>query len=242
MKAFVVAYLFLNLIVLPVKADIIYFKDGMKTICQEKAWEEDGQIKCEYAGWVLTYPKNEILRIVKTNTVKQAAPPDKNRRVHQIIQKDPSTIKISPPSADGIAFYNPRRPYKYWTSKNSKHKNYKEAIQALAQQYERSPEWIQAHMGDTNDLKQIHQNLAIPDLDPETGADRTPATKPPGIAFYNPRRPFPYWTGKALKHKTYNEAIKTLAAEYGQSSQWVQENMGNSNDLNEIHQNLKNAD
>ena len=86
MKAFVVAYLFLNLIVLPAKADIIYFKDGMKTICQEKAWEEDGQIKCEYAGWVLTYPKNEILRIVKTNTAKQAATPEKNQRVDQIIK------------------------------------------------------------------------------------------------------------------------------------------------------------
>ena len=242
MKAPVVAYLFLNLIVLPVKADIIYFKDGMKTICQEKAWEEDGQIKCEYAGWVLTYPKNEILRIVKTNTAKQAATPEKNRRVHQIIKKDGGTKKNSQPGTDGIAFYHPRRPYKYWTGKNSKHKNYKAAIQALAQQYERSPEWIQTHMGDTNDLAQIHQNLANPVLDRETGADQTPTTKPPGIAFYNPRRPFPYWTGKALKHKTYNEAIKSLAAEYGQSSQWIQENMGNSNDLNEIHQNLRNAD
>jgi hypothetical protein len=44
-----------------------------------------------------------------------------------------------------------------------------------------------------------------------------------------------------LKHKRYNEAIQALAAEYGQSPQWVQKNMGESNDLNEIHQNLKNA-
>ena len=47
---------------------------------------------------------------------------------------------------------------------------------------------------------------------------------------------------KALKHKSYNEAIQTLATEYGRSPQWIQENMGNSNDLNEIHQNLRNAD
>jgi hypothetical protein len=29
---------------LGVSADIIYFKDGMKTICQEKAWEENDEI------------------------------------------------------------------------------------------------------------------------------------------------------------------------------------------------------
>ena len=45
-----------------------------------------------------------------------------------------------------------------------------------------------------------------------------------------------------LKHKSYNEAIRTLAEKYGQSMQWVQENMGNSNDLNEIHENLRRAD
>lgn len=242
MKVFGVAYLFLILTGFPVYADIIYFKDGMKTICQEKAWEEDGQIKCEFAGWVLTYPKNEVLRIIKTKTVKQAAPPEENRRVHQIITKESDTKKISPPRADGIAFYNPRRPYKYWTGKNSKHKSYKEAIQALAEQYGRSSEWIQAHMGDTNDLEQIHQNLGNPASNQETAVVQPPAPKSPGIVFYNPRRPFPYWTGKALKHKSYNEAIQTLATEYGRSPQWIQENMGNSNDLNEIHQNLRNTD
>lgn len=242
MKVFIIAYLFLNLIVLPVQADIIYFKDGMKTICQEKAWEEDGQIKCEYAGWVLTYPKNDVLRIVKTNPLKDAASPAKNLREHKILLNDRDAKKISPPRSEANAFYNPRRPYKYWTGKNSKHKSYKEAIQALAKKYKRSPEWIQAHMGNTNDLVQIHQNLANPALNQETVVVRPPPPKSYGIAFYNPRRPFPYWTGKALKHKSYNEAIKTLAVEYGQSPRWVQENMGNSNDLNEIHQNLSNAD
>ena len=242
MKAFVVAYLFLILTGLPVNADIIYFKDGMKTICQEKAWEEGGQIKCEFAGWVLTYPKNEVLRIIKTKTVKQAAPPEENRRVHQIITKESDKKKGSPPRADGIAFYNPRRPYKYWTGKKSKHKSYKEAIQALAEQYGRSSEWIQAHMGDTNDLEQIHQNLGNPASNQETAVVQPPVPKSPGIVFYNPRRPFPYWTGKAMKHKSYNEAIQTLATEYGRSPQWIQENMGNSNDLNEIHQNLRSTD
>ena len=240
MKAFLTAYLVLILSVLPVKADIIYFKDGMKTICQEKAWEEDGQIKCEYAGWVLTYAKNEVLRIVKTNPSKNAASSEKNHGTPKIIRKG-KTKQNSSPEADGIVFYNPRRPYKYWTGSNSKHKSYQEAIQSLADKYGRSPEWIQAHMGDTNDLAQIHQNLANPALNRETNVGQTPLPKSHGPDFYNPRRPFPYWTGKGLKHKSYNEAIKTLAAEYGQSPQWIQENMGNSNDLNEIHQNLRDA-
>ena len=241
MKVVVVAYLFLNLIVLPVNADIIYFKDGMKTICQEKAWEEDDQIKCEYAGWVLTYPKADVLRVLKTRTKKQNPPPEKNERKGQIITKDSGKKKVSPPIADGNVFYNPRRHYTYWTGKNSKHKSYKKAIQALAKQYGRSPEWIQAHMGDTNDLQQIHQNLANQVLNRETVVDPPIAPTSFGIVFYNPRRPFPYWTGKDLKHKSYKEAIQALAVEYGQSPQWVQKNMGESNDLNEIHQNLKNA-
>ena len=169
MKVFVVACLFLNFMVSSVNADIIYFKDGMKTICQEKAWEEDDQIRCEYDGWVLTYPKNDVLRIVRTNPSHRGTVSEKNRQVHQPTKDDGTAEKLSPPKANGIAFYNPRRPYKYWTDKNSKHKNYKEAIQAFAEKYDRSPEWIQAHMGDTNDLEQIHRNLTASILNRQTG-------------------------------------------------------------------------
>ena len=245
MKVVVFTYLLLTIIVLSAKADIIYFKDGMKTICQEKAWEENEEIKCEYAGWVLTYPKKEVLRIVKTSTVKKTAPtvrPEKKRRARQFKTKESHTKKINPPKPEENAFYNPRRSFKYWTGINSKHKSYNEAIQALAKHYGHSTEWIQAHMGDTNNLEEIHNNLANPTQDQETAVVQPPAPRSPGIVFYNPRRPFPYWTSKTLKHKSYNEAIQTLATEYGQSPQWVQENMGKSNDLNEIRHNLKSAD
>ena len=242
MKTAVVAYLLLNLVILPVNADIIYFKDGMKTICQEKAWEEDDQIKCEYAGWVLTYPKTDVLRISKTHPQKQTTPAEKNSRQRQIITKNNDSNTIDPPIAKGNVFYNPRRQHNYWTSKNSKHKSYKKAIQALAKQYERSPEWIQSHMGDTNDLEQIHHNLANAVAKQQTVVNRPPAPKSAGIVFYNPRRPYPYWTGEASKHKTYKEAIQAFATEYGRSPRWVQENMGESNDLGEIHRNLKTAD
>jgi len=146
------------------------------------------------------------------------------------------------PHTGKLTFYDPRRPHKYWTSTKFKHKSYKAAIQALAKRYERSPEWIQAHMGDTNDLLQIHQNLANPELNSENGVIQPPFPKSPGIPFYSPRRSFPYWTGTALKHKSYKEAISTLAKKHCRSPQWVRENMGDSNDLDEIHQNLSNAE
>ena len=37
----------------------------MKTVCHDRAWEEDGEIKCEYNGSILTYQKKDVLRIEK---------------------------------------------------------------------------------------------------------------------------------------------------------------------------------
>lgn len=258
MKIFVTACLFAGLIVFPAKADIIYFKDGMKTICQEAAWEEDGDIKCEYAGWVISYQKSDVLRILKTirtqkkpppqqtATAKKTAPaiktvqPDNNRAVTQTTAKGSVTkkIQIAPDQATGPVFYDPRRPYKYWADKDSKHKGYKQAIEALAKKYNYTPEWIQAHMGDTNDLAQIHRNLAKPQSEQTVtkalpGADQTPE-----VVFYNPRRPYPYWTGEKSKHKSYKEAIQALAKQYDRSPAWIKLNIGATNDLYKIHKNL----
>jgi len=35
-----------------------------------------------------------------------------------------------------------------------------EAVDTLAKQYEQTPDWIIAHLGETNDLVEIHRNLA----------------------------------------------------------------------------------
>ena len=59
----------------------------------------------------------------------------------------------------GVAFYDPRRSEKYWTGKSGHYQTLKDAINALARQYHVSAEWIGAHMGDTNDLEQIHRNI-----------------------------------------------------------------------------------
>jgi hypothetical protein len=251
-KVLITACLLTGFIVFPANADIIYFKDGMKTICQERSWEENDEVKCEYAGWIITYQKSDILRIVKTTrpkpqattdptaTEKHSAQPANNVPATQ--SKAPGMVtkklKTAPNQANGPAFYDPRRPYKYWADPNSKYKTYTEAIQALAKKYKSTPQWVQANMGDSNDLDQIHRNLAKPQPKQVLPGRQPTASAAPEMLFYNPRRPYPYWTSKQTKHKSYMEAIQALAKQYSRPPEWIKLNMGTTNDLNEIHQNL----
>jgi len=160
-KKVAVACLLQALLAFTVYADIIYFKDGLKTICQERAWEEESQVKCEYGGWIITYQKSDVLRILKTTPPKRNDLPEKKPEVKKLVEPAAGITKKNHASKlGGLVFYDPRRPYKYWTDNATKHKTYKEAIQALAKKYDRPPEWIQQHMGQTNDLAEIHQNLS----------------------------------------------------------------------------------
>ncbi len=59
----------------------------------------------------------------------------------------------------GILFYDPRRDYKYWVAADSKFHTLDEAVNSLAKQYARSPEWVIEHLGETNNLTEIHHNL-----------------------------------------------------------------------------------
>ena len=63
-------------------------------------------------------------------------------------------------------------------------------------------------------------------------------TKAVGIRFYNPRREYIYWTSKTDKHKTFQAAIAALAKQYNRPAAWIQSNMGQTNDLDQIHRNL----
>jgi hypothetical protein len=250
----------------PGKADIIFFKDGMKTVCQEKAWEEGQEVKCEYEGTVLSYQKKDVLRIQQIRTEKKVPPAEPVKTSEQPAavvatpapDVKPSDTQPKPPDkkdlkalpaqptevskTEGLEFYNPRRPQKYWTSAVSKHQTFKEAIAALAKQYDRSPDWIQQQMGETNDLDEIHQNLARSKTNAPVEIEAQTEKEVSDTLFYDPRRPNKYWTGATAKHKTFEEALKALAAEYGRSQQWVQQYMGASNNLDEIHQNLRNQE
>ncbi len=225
------------------RADIIYFKDGLKTICQERAWEENGQVKCEYGGYILHYKKSDVLRILETTRPKSTPKTQtKPKVVKKSVPDQRAVVKTPSPKSGGLVFYDPRRPRKYWTAENSKHKNYNDAIQALAKQYGRPPEWIKANMGATNDLAEIHRNLAEPEPVSTPAIETAPAPlkQQPQIEFYNPRRPSPYWTSASAKHKSFNDAIQAFARTYNRSPKWIRENMGETNDLTQIHSNLRN--
>jgi hypothetical protein len=260
-------FIFSFIMLLPLlgNADIIFFKDGMKTVCQGRAWKEGQEVKCEYEGTVIRYQWKDVLRIQEIRTEKKVEPPsDKAKkpakpavkeavRTHEgtppasqpklSAEKELKTVSIEPAGASrakGLEFYNPRRPLKYWTSATSKHQTFKEAIAVLAKQYDRSPQWIQQHMGETNDLDEIHQNLASSRVNAAVDAKAAIVKKSSDTVFYNPRRAHKYWTSATAKHKTFKEAISALSAKYERPAQWVQEHMGDSNKLSEIHQNLEN--
>lgn len=252
------------LIPLNSEADVIYFKDGMKTVCQERAWEQDAEIKCEYEGTILSYQKKDVIRIEKTGIEKQTdsqasevQEPIKATAKQAVVSEVPQPVasekkplpqyesEATSKQADmaetkGLEFYNPRRPQKYWTSATSKHHAFKDAIATLAKQYDRAPEWIEHHMGETNDLYEIHQNLQKSKLNAPVELKEDDPKKVPEILFYNPRRPQKYWTSANAKHKTFKEAISVLAKEYERTPEWVEQYMGTTNNLGEIRSNLAN--
>ncbi len=259
-KKIALAYLAITLVPLNANADIIFFKDGMKTVCEDRAWEEGKEVKCEYQGLILTYQKNDVDRIEKIEiekpSLKKQTPSKSTAGLAKQspgIKQPPSISKAAPKkklkgltnnagslNTIGLEFYSPRRPHKYWTSKNAKYNTFKEAVAALAQQYDRSPEWIQHHMGATNDLDEIHRNLANLKQNTPVKIQADDNEKAPEILFYDPRRPHKYWTSTTAKHNTFKEAIAALAEKYARSTDWVQQHIGNTNNLNEIHQNLAN--
>lgn len=243
-------------------ADIIHFKDGMKTVCQDRAWEEDAEVKCEYGGAILSYQKKDVLHIEKTKSEQiEPAPDQPKSSANAAASTATGSAEIKPSvsrrqplpgkelkavsnitgdaSTKGLEFYNPRRPQKYWVSATAKYQSLKEAITALAKQYDRSEEWIKQHMGQTNDLGEIHRNLASSKVNAPVEIKTEPVNKAPALLFYNPRRPHKYWTGAAAKHQTFKQAISALAEEYERSPEWVTQHMGKSNNLNKIRQNLK---
>jgi len=236
-KRFILALLIAS-VPLGVSADIIYFKDGMKTICLEKAWEENGEVKCEYDGVVLSYSKTDVLRIEKRRRKKSAADrsPKPETPKSTPAKKAPGFTSSLKPGT--LTFYDPRRTHKYWTSATAKHKTFQEARAALAKQYNRTPDWVQAHMGETNDLKQIHLNLSAGEQKSRQTVVKTTLKDSQALEFYNPRRTNKYWTSQTAKHGTFKAAMAALASQYERTPDWVQAHMGETNNLTQIHQNL----
>lgn len=144
-------------------------------------------------------------------------------------------VKESNP-VDGILFYNPRRTYKYWAGIDSKHHTLKEAVDALAKKFDRTPQWVEKHLGNTNDLGDIYRSLA--QIDEHPRAQIKTGAVPKGALFYDPRRPYKYWAGETSRHRTLDQALTALAIQYDRSPEWIKAHLGETNDLTEIHQNL----
>ena len=220
-------------------ADIIYFKDGMKTVCLEKAWEENGEVKCEYDGVVLTYQKAEVEHIEKSRTQQPPAEPAGSAGASKASVPSKSVASSAPAmKSDGLKFYDPRRTHKYWTGKTGKYKTFQAAVAALSKQYDRSADWVQSHMGETNDLSEIHRNLAAGLTKKQTAPAKAESKNIKVVEFYNPRRTHKYWTSETAGHNTFSEALTALAKEYERSTEWVKRHMGEINDLHTIRRNL----
>jgi hypothetical protein len=75
-------------------ADIIHFRDGMKTVCQGKAWEEKDEVRCEYGGGVLIYSKADVQTIER----QKAPDPPTDSPENQAVRV-PGPASAPPPAA-----------------------------------------------------------------------------------------------------------------------------------------------
>ncbi len=279
-------------------ADKIFLRDG-SVETSERVWESEHYVHFILQGTKdveIRYAKEIVERIEGNPSMRpkeNSLSVDPEKKSEEI---DASTTKAQPsarpadrenpvsvshlPSRDlerfakvnrGLSFYDPRRPYRYWAMRNSKHKELTAALNALAKPYGRSTKWVEDHMGQENDLGKIHQHL-LRQIQKESsdGGDATPVRKkqsPPkmdagdddhdnmvteeqrspstgerggsGIRFYDPRRAEKYWSSPVDHHHTLQEALASLAKQYGVSPEWIETHMGETNDLAIIHRNIE---
>jgi hypothetical protein len=232
-------------------ADVIYFKDGMRTLCHGKAWEEKDEVHCEYDGGLLIYPKKDVSRIEKGSTAATVAesnnsqypgPTPSQSAAASSSPPPPAALGPSPKPPSGISFYDPRRAKKYWSSANDHHESYPEALSALAAEFNRPASWIEDNMGESNDLREIRDILTTrSQTSAPSSSDLRDHGSTRGIEFYNPRRPEKYWTSSDAHHDTLDQAIEALAAEFGKPAAWIELHMGEVNDVEQIRRSLKEA-
>ncbi|MBW2607151.1 MAG: hypothetical protein JRD05_05890 [Deltaproteobacteria bacterium] len=257
MKKIFLTFLLLALFPSAAGGDTIFLKDGTEIITK-KAWEENGLIKFYLEGSesiIITYSKKIIDRIEEGDTKEKEVKikeieGKKPQSEHQapVTKKSagaPSTLTVHNmdiEKSDGLLFYNPRRKHKYWVSSTSLHNTFEAAIAALAEKYDRNPEWVKANMGNTNNLYKIHKNLAkkIP-AGKQSFDNSSILSEISNTLFYNPRRTHKYWASSKSRHNTFEAAISALAQKYDRNPEWIKANMGNTNRLYEIHKNLTNS-
>lgn len=183
--------------------------------------------KLRHPGSDVTPPKREPAEAATTAGVSSSKRTD-------------STVNSTGASNHGLSFYDPRREKRYWASRNSKHDTLDSALLALADMYGRTPQWIAAHMGDRNDLEQIHASLTKRKLAESTAetASKNPSMPAPRH-FYAEGEELPYHIGPGRSYKTRDAAIEALARQYHQSAEWVDRRITNQTEVDAIHQILE---
>jgi hypothetical protein len=231
-------------------SDTIYFKDGMRTVCEGNAWEKDDEVHCDYDGGVLIYPKSDVVRIEKgrspepeeeSNQPQALEPPQPDPKPPLANTRAEAASPATPKIPAGIAFYNPRRPQKYWSSETRHHDTFQDAVSALAEDYNRPTTWIEENLADSNDLSEIRETLSSRLR--AGAATNSPSVSVPGnaIEFYNPRRAQKYMTGPDALHDSFQAALEALARDFNKPADWVERHMGATNDVDQIRQNLRDA-
>lgn len=226
----------------------IYFRDGTRTLCTNEAREKDGDVLCEYDGGLLIYRASDVARIEKGRSVEpeRHSPdlPEGEARRPPSSPPAPASETVSPPARpgpQGILFYDPRRPEKYWSSATRHHDTLREAIAAFAEEFNRPATWVEENLGDSNDLGDVRatltERLSIP-----AGAVGDPAEAvDPALEFYHPRRPHKYMTGPDAGHDSFRAAIEALARDFDRPAEWIERHMGETNDVHQIRRSLKSA-
>ena len=105
------------------------------------------------------YLKGEIeaARISQAQTSKKLAPIRSDHPEEEARQKQRNVVHDVTTIVE--AFYDPKRSPPYRANAKSFHASRSLAIQALAEQFDRTPTWIEQTMGDSNDCAVIHRNI-----------------------------------------------------------------------------------
>ncbi len=219
-------------------------KESPETPDDTKPLKKEGDVEIKTAftgirvpGKVPPFRNPESENESITKPPLENSPPVKSR-VASKIQIDRSMIAKN----RNTSFYDPRRPKRYWAFHNSHHTTLKGALQAMAKLYGKPAEWVEANMGEENDLGIIHSRLMAAydsDADQMNQSDEAPASA--ATVFHDARRPLAFQTNEKRFFRTRDEALADLSEQYGQPVAWISVHMGKTNLLRDIHENLAKA-
>jgi hypothetical protein len=108
-------------------------------------------------------------------------------------------------------FYDPSRPLQYKANDISLHSTRGAAIAALAEQFGESSAWVEAHMGNSNDLREIHKSLATAWLQNSIDGTSSNGGKLGKINYSLVDAMKTSWQKEGWRYKTKSEQAQAMA-------------------------------